>query len=133
MPKPDSRPGQLNVDINPKLLFLAKVAARYKDQSLSKFLENAVKAALTPATILNDEPNVTDPTGPKQDTPLFLEALWHDDELTRLYNVAVTDLRLLAPKQRELFVYISHELIKQDKKVTLQNFVGCFDTSKDGE
>jgi len=100
---------------------------------LARFIEDAVKVAASREVMLNNEPNITEPTGPKQDAALFFESLWHEDELTRLYNVAVTDLRLLAPRQRDVFVHISHELIRQDKKVTLQNFVGCFDMSKDGE
>jgi hypothetical protein len=132
MPQQESRAGQLNADITPKVLFLARISARYKDKTLSQFLEDALRQALTKESMLNDEPNVG-ASRPFEDAPLFFEGLWHEDDITRLFLVAVTDLKLLAPKQRELFHYVCHELIKQGKRVTLANFQGYFVTSEGGE
>jgi hypothetical protein len=131
MPKDDSRAGQLNANIDPKLLFLAKLAARSKGQSLIEFIEDAFRRALTREAMLSDEPKVAEPTGPMPEPVLWFDSLWAEDEVVRLYRVAtIGSLNLLTPKQRNIFLYVSNELIKQGKKVTLKNFVECFDASE---
>jgi hypothetical protein len=131
MPKDDSRAGQLNANIDPKLLFLAKLAARSKGQSLIEFIEDAFRRALTREAMLSDEPKVAEPTSPMPEPVLWFDSLWAEDEVVRLYRVAtIGSLNLLTPKQRNIFLYVSNELIKQGKKVTLKNFVECFDASE---
>jgi hypothetical protein len=141
MSKQDSRAGQLNAVIDVKLLFLAKLAARYKDQTLVEFIEDALRRALSPAAMQEDEPNVTEPAKPIQPTQsLWMEDLcWVDtgkpdhDDATRLFIVATKNVNLLAPKQRALFHHIVTELTAQGKKATLKNFVNFIDYSKGGE
>lgn len=134
MPKQDSRAGQLNAVIDPKLLFLAKLAARYKGQSLVAFIEDAFKRALSREIMLQDEPNVGhEIVSQKQEPPLWFEGLWDEDEVARLYYVAMADLKLLTPKQRDLFLHVSNSLIKQRKKVTLKNFVASFEAAEGAE
>lgn len=132
-PKDDSRAGQLNAIIDPKLLFLAKLAARYKDQTLIEFIEDAFTRALSREAMLSDEPKVAEPTGPMPEPMLWFDSLWIEDEddAARLYRVAtVGSLNLLTPKQRNIFLHVSNELIKRGKKVTLKNFVESFDASE---
>ncbi len=141
MPNTEPRKAQLNADIEEKLLFLAKTAARHKGQSLVEFIEDAFKRALSLTSMQEDEPNVTEPTGPKsiQRVPLWMERLWVDtgrpdqDAVARLFKAGIEDVTLLAPKQRTLFHYIVTELAKQGKKVTLTNFVGFIDFSESGK
>ncbi len=141
MPKQDSRAGQLNAVIEPKLLFLAKLAARRNNQTLVEFIEAALRLALSPAAMQEDEPNVTEPTKQIQPTqPLWMEDLcWVDtgrpdhDAATRLFMVATKSVNLLAPKQRALFHHIVTELTAQGKKATLKNFVNSINYSESGE
>ena len=68
-----------------------------------------------------------------------MEGLWVDtgkpkqDAIARLFMVGTADVSLLAPKLRALFHHIITELVKQDKSVTLANFVGFIDYSESGE
>jgi hypothetical protein len=136
MPEQEPRAGQLNAIIDPKLLFLAKLAARYKRQTLIEFIEEAFRQALSPAVMLEDEPTPGHERQSNQAEQLWYEALWHEDDATRLFQVAVADqgLKLLTPKQREVFARVSRALIKQGKKVTVRNFVESFNASiEDGK
>lgn len=130
MPKQDSRVGQLNAIIDPKLLFLAKLAARYKGQTLIEFIEDAFRRALSPTIVLGDEPTAGHEAKSGQEARLWFESLWDEDEAARLFYVATADLNLLTPKQRDAFLSVSHALIKQRKKVTVKNFVDSFDASE---
>ncbi len=130
MPKQDSRAGQLNAVIDVKLLFLAKLAARHKDQTLVEFIEDALTRALTAEAVSGDEPSYDNEATPKQAAPLFFESLWDDNDVTRLFKVGMADRNLLAPKQRAIYDHVVDSLIKQGKKVTLKNCVGSIDTSE---
>lgn len=130
MSKQESRAGQLNAIIDPKLLFLAKLAARYKGQTLIEFIEDAFRQALSPAAMLEDEPTPGHEAKSKQDARPWFESLWDEDEAARLFYVATADLNLLTPKQRDAFLRVSRALIKQGKKVTVKNFVESFDASE---
>lgn len=133
MPKQDSRAGQLNAIIDPKLLFLAKLAARYKGDTLIQFIENALRKALTVEAMEQDEANAGHNAPFKQEASLWFESLWDEDEVTRLFMVAAADVNLLAPKQRELFHHVLTLLAKQGKKSTLTNFKKFFDASEKSE
>jgi hypothetical protein len=145
MPNIEPRKAQLNADIEEKLFFLAKLAARQKGQSLVEFIEDAFAQALSPEAMKGmrkAEPNVAEPTGPIQPIQrpsLWMEDLWVDtgkpeqDFAARLYKAGTKDVNLLAPKQRTLFYYIVTELLKQGKKVTLKNFVGFIELSESGK
>lgn len=133
MPKQDSRAGQLNAVIEPKLLFLAKLAARYKGETLVEFIEDAFRKALSPEVMSGDQPTSGHETQPKAEAPLWFESLWHEDDAERLFYVATADLKLLTPKQRAIYSYVTNELIKQGKKVTRKSFVESFDAQEGGE
>jgi hypothetical protein len=110
-----SRKAQLNADINERLLFLAKIAARDSGDSLVEFIENAFRSALT----------TTD--------GLRFESLWDDDTRIRLFNVGSADRTLLAPKQRAIYDHVVHSLIKDGKKVTRKSFVEFIKMDKEDE
>lgn len=133
MPTQDSRAGQLNAVIEPKLLFLARTAARYKGQSLVEFIEDALKLALSPEAVDKDEPTYGPDSKPEQVAPLRFEHLWHEDDITRLFAVGMADRSLLAPKQRAIYDCVVDSLIKQGKKVTLKNCVMAIAASERGK
>jgi hypothetical protein len=124
MPNHDSREGQLNAVIDPKLLFLAKVAARHEGMALNEFIEEALKLALSTSTVASDEPNPGHVIQrPKQRASLRFETLWHDDDVERLFRVGLHNPKLLAPKQRVIYDHVIQSLIQQRKKITLKNCV----------
>ena len=139
MPNKEPRKSQLNADIEEKLLFLAKIAARHKGQSLVEFIEDAFTRALSAAAMSEDESTYGAEFNTKQPSPLWMEGMWVDtgkpehDAAVRLYLVATADLKLLAPKQRAFFHHTVTELIKQGKKPSLKNFVESIDFSGSGE
>ena len=75
----------VGVRLDPKINYLAELAARYQHRTLSGFIQWAVTRALTPAVMQEDEPSVTEPTGPMESRPLWLEGLWDVDEADRFY------------------------------------------------
>ena len=101
----DSRTAQLNADIDEKLIFLAKLAARDNGKSLVEFIEDAFRGALTTTAGLR------------------FESFWDKDSRVRLFNVGTADRKLLAPKQRAIYDHVVHSLIKEGKKVTRRSFV----------
>jgi hypothetical protein len=143
MSKQDSRADQLNAHIDDKLLFMARLAARSKRQTIGEFIEDALRAALPLVPMPKGEPNVTEPTGPLHSP--WMEKYWIDtgkrdkDAAARLYEVGTarfyekTPVELLAPRQRAIFNQILAELARQGKKATQKNFVEFFDYSKSGE
>jgi hypothetical protein len=147
MPNIEPRKAQLNADIEEKLLFLAKLAARQKGYALVEFIEEALRAALSLEAMKGmheAEPNVTEPTGPiqrrpTQTTALWMEGLWVDtgnpdkDAAARLFKAGTEDVNLLAPKQRTLFYHTITKLLKERKKVTPKNFIDFIDFSESGE
>ena len=120
MSKQDSRAGQLNAVIEPKLLFLAKLAARRNCQTLVEFIEAALEQALVPDLPWMDDLWVT-------------RAKPNHDAAARLFEVGRKDVNLLAPKQRALFHHIVTELAKQGKKLTRNNFVGFIEFEEGDE
>lgn len=138
MPEQSARPGQLNAVIDPKLLFLAKLAARHKGQSLVEFIEAALEYALRRDVALKDDDETMyghDAPAPQQQPDLVYEDLWDEDERVRMFNAAIYDptMSLLTPKQSKRFDVVTRTLIKQGKKVTLKNFITAYDLAKDGE
>ena len=137
MSEQDSRAGQLNANIDDKLLFMARLAARSKRQTIGEFVEDALRTALRLVPMPKGEPNVANPTKPIPSP--WMEAYWVDtgnpaqDEVVRLYKVGIANVELLTPKQRALFHHIVTELAKQGKKATLKNFAEFVDFSKSGE
>jgi hypothetical protein len=132
MPIQESRAGQLNAVIDAKLLFHAKIAARYKGETLVEFIEGALRLALTREVMMGNQPNSghAAPTGPKPVSVLWLESLWDEDEVVRLFKVGMHDRTFLAPKQRAIYDHVLQSLIKQGKKITLKNCVESIDASE---
>src|SRR5690242_11602299 len=108
--------------ISPKLHFLANVAARYRGQSLSNFIEDAIKDALTPEAMLGDEPQPGHTPIQKQEPFLWNEGLWSDDEATRVYLLMLSHPDCASPSQQRTWAKISRQAAKDGKKLTLRVF-----------
>lgn len=114
------RSDTLNMRIDPKVKYLAEKLARYQDKTLSTFIENAVRRALTDVT--EDEPT--------EQAPMWGEGLWSEDEATRLFMLAVSYPSLLTDAQTKLWTLLSGSLIKDHGKFTLTKFKEYYDRSE---
>jgi hypothetical protein len=116
-----SRSDTLNMRIDPRLKYLADLAARESQRTLSGFIEWAIKRALTPEAMREDESNVSEPLGPMQPKPLWGEGFWNVDEADRAFLLA--SRRDLQSIEEQLFfkLFLTHmELSK--KKASLKEF-----------
>lgn len=115
-----SRSGTLNMRIDPKLKYLADLAAKYTDRSLSHFIEDAIKQALAPERITSDEV--------LSELPLWGEGLWDEDEATRLFMLATMRPTLLNLPKMRLWTMLSGAMVKNDGKITLKRFVEWYNS-----
>jgi hypothetical protein len=90
----------LNMRIDPKLKYLAELGAREQQRSLSSFIERAIRRALTPTVMNEDEPTA----GVESTKPapvLWNEGFWDVDEADRFFLLATCRHDLLTiPEQR---------------------------------
>jgi hypothetical protein len=106
----------LNMRIDPKLKFLAELAARESQRTLSGFIEWAIKRALTPGAMQEDEPNVSE-----QPKPLWMEGLWDVDEADRFFKLASRQ-DLMSIEQQRFFKFFMLHMEYTGKKATLKAF-----------
>jgi hypothetical protein len=111
-----ARTATLTIPITPRLLYLAKIAARYQDLKLLNFIENAITDALAPERVNTDEPRVD------EDLPLWGEGLWDEDEATRMFMLAVTHPTLLNGPQRNLWTLLSGSILANKRSLNLKTF-----------
>lgn len=116
-----NRSDTLNMRLDPKLKYLATMAAKYQDRTLSNFIEEAIKRALQPGGV-----NAYD--GPPAELPLWGEGLWDEDEATRFYLLATVQPGLLNGPQARLWALLSGSLMKNFGKITLKRFVEYYNS-----
>lgn len=111
MSEQESRAGQLNAVIDPRLLFLVRRVARFKKQSTVKFLEGAITRALNEEAISER-----------------IAEMWSEDRSEQLFNLgnAQVGIDLLFPAERTVFNAVTGTLVRQRKELTLKNFVRVF-------
>ena len=114
---PDTRT-QLNIKIDQKTHWLASLAARYWGVTLAEFVESLIAKGITREAMLRDEARVDAP----ERRMLWNEALWSDDEATRLFNLACAADDLLTGSQREMWVKITSKIAASGRNLTLQTF-----------
>ena len=92
----------VGVRLDPKIHYLAELAARYQQRTLSGFIEWAVTRALTPGTIQENEPALSE-----EAKPLWMEGLWSVDEAERTFLLASRPDLMTIEQQRffRLFMY----------------------------
>jgi hypothetical protein len=107
-----SRSDTLNMRIESKVKYLATLAARELDITLSRFIERAIERALTVEAM-------QDAAIPSE-MPLYNEGSWNEDEATRFFLVAVSRHDLLIPSEQQLWKLFTLNYI--GKKFTLNDF-----------
>lgn len=84
----------VGVRLDARLRYLAELAAREQQRTLSNFIEWAIRQALTPA-IMDPEPRPGPHYGFTPPPPLWNESLWSPDEAERFINLALFKRELM--------------------------------------
>lgn len=118
----------LFMKIDPKLKYLAEIAARDEDRSLSGFVDRALRLALeTKGKRDNDEPNVSEPVAPPANQLLWFEGIYDEDEATRFFKLAVSRHDLLSVGEQLLWKLLTDKLSENGGKITLKRFIALWD------
>lgn len=118
----------LFMKIDPKLKYLAEIAARDEDRSLSGFVDRALRLALeTKGQRDNADLNVSEPVAPPAPQPLWLEGIWDEDEATRFFKVAASRYDLLSVGEQLLWKLLTDKLSENGGKITLKRFIVLWD------
>lgn len=120
MPKVEKlvRTKTVGVRLDPKIHYLAELAARYQQRTLSGFIEWAVTRALTPAVMHEDEPDISVTLQPK---PLWMEGMWDVDEADRNFLLAGRSDLMTIEQQRFFKLFVLH-MEHVGKKADLKAF-----------
>jgi hypothetical protein len=121
-PANTSRSETVTVRLDPKLRYLAEIGAREQQRTLSSFIEWAVRRALTPAAMWEDEPEVSEPVGPFQPKPMWMEGLWDVDEADRFFLLAAARHDLLTIPEQRLWKLFTMHTEYTGAKITIQAF-----------
>ena len=99
----NSRAGMLNMRIEPKVKYLAEIAAIDEQRTLSSFVERAIRQALRTKAQNEEE----DETAPQ--LPMWGEGFFDEDEATRFFLLASGRHDLLSvPEQRFIKFFFMH-------------------------
>ena len=98
-----SRSDTLNMRIDPKVKYLAELAARETQRTLSGFIEWAIKRALTVEAMAEDEPTPGEAFIIKQAPPLYNEGFWDVDESDRFFKLASFRPDLLTIEEQRMW------------------------------
>lgn len=110
----------VGVRLDPKIHYLAELAARYQQRTLSGFIEWAVTRALTPAAMQENEPNVLEAK------PLWMEGYWDVDEADRFYLLGSRP-DLMTIEQQTVWKLLSEKLSRKNGKFNRQQFRELWD------
>lgn len=125
-PANTTRSETVTVRLDPKLFYLAGLAAKEHQRTLSNFIEWAVRHALTVEAMSEDE--ATPGTEPifKQPAPLWNEGFWDVDEATRFYKLASRP-DLMTVEQQAMWNLMSNKLSEHRGEITLPRFRKLWD------
>lgn len=129
---PDSRT-QVNFKIDAKVHWLAALAARYWDMTFAEFAESLIAKGITREAMMSDEPRTSEPAKPSERSVLWNEALWSEDEATRLFNLACAADDLLTSSQRQLWVKITSKIAAGGRSLTLNTFREYYGNPKESQ
>jgi hypothetical protein len=114
------RSGMLNMRIEPKLKYLAELAAREENMTLSFFVTRAIQMALEAGQSSNDANSEESPFEPISRNQLRSEGFWDIDEADRFFKLATFRHDLLTDAEKRLWKLFG--LCIPCGKVTKQQF-----------
>jgi hypothetical protein len=115
-----SRSETVGVRLDPKLRYLAEIAARENQRTLSGFIEWAIRKTLLGQPY--DEPSVTEPTRAQQDRPLWNEGLWDVDAADRFFLLATARPGLLTIQEQRLWKLFNLHMEHTKRKLGIAEF-----------
>jgi hypothetical protein len=112
-----SRSETVSVRLEPKTAYLAELAARYQQRTLSSFIEWCVRQTLKGSN-MSDEPSYNHDLPLEQ--PLWCEGLWDVDEADRFFLLASAHPDWLTNDEQCLWKLISETafLWSKDRKIS---------------
>ena len=97
----------IGIRLDAKIHYLAQLAAQEQQCTLNKFIEKAVIKALS-AEAMREDVNVTEPNGPVEPKPLWMEGLWSPDEATRFFLLGSRTDLMTIEQQRFFKLFTLH-------------------------
>ncbi len=134
-PARNNSSGAINFITKPKRHFIANVLAKHEGKTLQELLECAIDEYLDPQRVLqrDEASHKTEPNKPVEDSPLWMEGLWDEDEAVRVFRLAVFDARLMTPSMKAIWLEFSTAMAKEGKKINQQNFVEFCNALEEGD
>jgi len=119
-PANTSRSETVTVRLDPKLYYLAGIAAREQVRTRSSFIEWAVRRTLADAVAMKNEPMPG--SWPAQQPPLWMDDLWDADEADRFFKLATRRAGLLTVAEQRLWKLFQMHMAHTKRKVTAEAF-----------
>jgi len=114
-----ARSETVTVRLDPKLHYLAGIAAREQVRTRSGFIEWAVRRTLSDKAAMLNEPLVGDGPGAP---PLWEEHLWDVDEADRFFSLATLRPGLLTIPEQRLWKLFTMHMQHTKRKITSASF-----------
>jgi len=111
-----SRSETVTVRLDPKIRYLAEIAAREQQRTLSSFIEWAIRRALTAKAMSDDEYSST--VAP----PLWMEGMWDVDEADRFFLLASGRSDLLTLSEQRLWKFFAMHQEHIGARISIQAF-----------
>lgn len=119
-PANTARSETVTVRLDPKIHYLASMAAREQLRTLSGFIEWAVRRTLADAAAMADEP--TPGQWPMPIPPLWEETLWDADEADRFFRLATLRPDLLSVSEQRLWKLFDMHMKHTKQKLGVEGF-----------
>jgi hypothetical protein len=117
-----ARTTNVSVRLDPKLHYLATLAAREQGRTVSSFIEWAVRRTLSDAVAMRDAGEPMPGMWPSQPAPLWMESLWDIDEADRFYNLATLRASLLTIAEQRLWKLFTMHMAHTGQKISIKAF-----------
>jgi hypothetical protein len=112
------------VRLAPKVFYLATLAAREQQRSLSSLIDYVIRKALTDGSF-HQEPNQglnLDITAPHAPPPMWFETLWASDPADRLYLLATARPDLMTDAERDFWNLSHGSMLINGQRVTVETY-----------
>jgi hypothetical protein len=115
-----ARSETVTVRLDPKIHYLASIAARYQQRTLSGFIERAVRQVLSHEALMESE--ATPGNTPAPHLSPWLEGLWDVDESDRIFKLATFMPSLMTIAEQRLWKLFTVQTEYNKKKISIQAF-----------
>lgn len=117
-----ARTSNVSVRFEPRIHYLATLAAREQGRTVSSFIEWAVRHTLADAAARRVNLEPMPGAWPAPPEPLLMESFWDVEEADRFFNLATMAPRLLTLSEQRLWKLFAMYIEHSGKKITIQEF-----------